>query len=111
MVRGARCGPSGRQGGGLPLLQGWARRSLWHTPYAQRPPSQAASHAAAPGEEEEASDAAPGAGGAAHQGSVPARLAPLWGPLGAGSPHSMAPAHPGDLAAEADPTAMPARDS
>ena len=96
------------------ILQGRTRRSPWHAPYAQRPPPEAAGHAAAPGEEEEASDAAPGAGGEAHQGSVPARLAPLtplWGPLGAGSPHPMAPAHPGDLAAPADPAAMPARDS
>ena len=74
------------------------------------PPPKAAGHAAAPGEEGEASNAAPGASGAAHQGSIPAGLAPLWPPLGAGSPHPMAPAHPGDLAAPADPAAMPARD-
>ena len=55
-----------------------------------------------------------GAGSAAQQGSIPAGLAPLappWAPLGAGSPHPMAPAHPGDLAAPADPAAMPMRDS
>ena len=96
------------------IHQGQARRSPWYAPYTQRPPPatpQAAGHAAAPGEEEEASDAAPGAGGAAHQGTIPATLAPLWAPLGTGSPHFMGPAHPGDLAAPADPAAMPARDS
>ena len=92
------------------LLWG-ARRSLWHAPYARRPPPQAAGHAEG---EEEAPGAAPGAGGAAQQGSIPAGLAPLatlWAPLGAGSPHPMAQAHPGDLAAPADPAAMPMRDS
>ena len=64
--------------------------------------------------EEEAPGAAPGAGGAAQQGSIPAGLAPLaplWAPLGMGSPHPMAPAHPGDLAATADPAAVLMRDS
>ena len=79
------------------------------------PPPQAVGHAAAPGEEGEASAAAPGAAhGTAHQGSIPAGLhplVPLWAPLGAGSPHPMAPTHPGDLAAPADPVAMPVRDS
>ena len=78
------------------------------------PPPKAAGHAAAPEEEEDASGAARGAVGAAHQGSIPPRLAPLaplWAPLGVGSPHRMAPAHPGDVAAPADPAAMPARDS
>ena len=96
------------------ILQGRARRSPWHAPYAQRLPPQAPGHAAATREEEKASNAAPAAGGAANQGSIPARLAPLaplWVPLGAGPPHSMAPAHPGDLAARTDPAAMPARDS
>ena len=106
-ARGARRSPSGTQGGGLPHHPG-AR------PIRPAPPPQAAGHAAAPGEEEEASEAALKAGGAAHQGSVPAKLAPLaplWAPVGAGSPHPMAPTHPGDLAAPADPAAMPIRDS
>ena len=93
------------------ILQGRARMSSWHAPYARRPPPQAAGHAEG---EEEAPRAAPGAGGAAQQGSIPAGLAPLaslWAPLGAGSPQSMAPDHPGDLAAPADPAAMPMRDS
>ena len=93
------------------ILQGRARRSPWHAPYARRPPPQAVGHAEG---EEEAPRAAPGAGGAGQQGSIPAGLAPLaplWAPLGAGSPHPMAPAHPGDLAAPADPAAMPMRDS
>ena len=91
--------------------KGRARRSPWHAPYAWRPPPQAAGHTDS---EEEAPGAAPGAGGAAQQGSIPvglAPLAPLWAPLGAGSPHPMAPAHPGDLAAPADLAAMPMRDS
>ena len=37
-------------------------------------------------------------------------MAPLWAPLGTGSPHPMAPAHPGALDAAADPAAMPMRD-
>ena len=53
-------------------FQGRARRSPLHAPYAQRPPPQAAGHAAAPEDEGEASGAAPGAGGAAQQGSIPA---------------------------------------
>ena len=93
------------------ILQGRARRSRWHAPYARRPPPEAASHTEG---EEEAPGAAPGAGGAAQQGSIPAGLAPLaplWAPLGTGSPYPMDPAHPGDLAAPADPAAMPMRDS
>ena len=35
---------------------------------------------------------------------------PLWAPLGTGSPHPIAPAHPGALAAPADPAAMLMRD-
>ena len=96
------------------ILQRRARRSPWHAPYASRPPPQAAGHALAPEDEEEAPGAALGAGGAAQQGSIPAGLAPLaplWAPLGAGSPHPMSPAHPGDLATPADPSAMPIRDS
>ena len=93
------------------ILQRRARRSAWHALYAQRPHPQAAGHVAAPGEEEEAADAAPGAGGAAQQRSIPAGLAPLWARLGASSPHPMARANPGDLAAPADPAAMPVRDS
>ena len=87
------------------ILQRRARRSPWHTPYARRPPPQAADHA--DGDEE-----AP-RGCAAQQGSIPgglAPLAPLWVPLGTGSPHPMASAHPGALAATADPAAMPMRD-
>ena len=88
-----------------------ARRSLWHALYAWRSPPQTAGHAEG---EEEAPGAAPGAGRAAQQGSIPAGLAPLtplWAPPGAGSPHPMAPAHPGDLDAPTDPAAMPMRDS
>ena len=87
------------------ILQGRARRSPWHAPYALRPPPQAADHADS---DEEARGAAPGTGGAAQQGSIPAGLAPmapLWAPLGTGSPQ------PGALAAQADPAAMPMRDS
>ena len=93
------------------ILQGRAQGSPWHAPYTRRPPLRAAGHADG---EEEAPGAAPGAGGAAQQGSIPAGLAPmasLWAPLGAGSPHPMAPAHPGDLAAPTDPASMPMRDS
>ena len=75
------------------ILQGRARRSPWHAPYARRPPPQAAGHAEGKGE---APGAAPGASGAAQQGSIPAGmapLAPLWAPLGTDSPHPMAPAH------------------
>ena len=93
------------------ILQGRARRSPWHAPYARRSPHQAAGHVDG---EEEAPGAAPWAGSTAQQGSIPvglAPLAPLWAPLGAGSPHPMAPAHAGDLAAPADPAAMPMRDS
>ena len=96
------------------ILRGRAQRFRWHAPYAQRPPPQAAGYAAAREDEEEAPGAALGAGGAAHQGSIPvglAPLAPLWAPLGAGSPHPMAPAHPGELAAPADPAATPIPDS
>ena len=75
------------------------------------PPPQAVGHVAAPGEEEEVSNAATGAGGAAHRGSIPAGLAPLWAPVGAGSPQPTAPAHPEDLAAPADPASMPVRNS
>ena len=92
------------------ILQGRARRSPWHAPYARRPPPQAADHADG---DEKGNRKAPGTGGAAQQGSIPgglASLAPLWAPLGTGSPHPMAPAHPGALAAAADPAAMPMRD-
>ena len=93
------------------ILRGRARRSPWHAPYARSPPPQAAGHTEG---EEDAPGAGPGVGGAAQQGSIPtelAPLAPLWAPLGTGSPHPMAPAHPGDLVAPADPAAMPMRDS
>ena len=92
------------------ILQGRAQRSPWHTPYARRPPPQAADHADG---DEEAPGAAPGTGGAAQQGSIPAGLAPLaplWALLGRSSPHPMAPVHPGALAARADPAAMPIKD-
>ena len=78
------------------ILQGRARRSPWHALYARRPPPQAADHADG---DEKAPKAAPGSSGAAQQGSIPAGLAPLaplWAPLGTGSPHPMAPAHPGE---------------
>ena len=92
------------------ILQGRARTSPWHAPYARRPPPQAADHADG---DEEAPGAGPGTGGAAQQGLIPAGLAPLaplWAALGTGSPHRMAPAQPGALAAPADPAAMPMRD-
>ena len=92
------------------IMQWRARRSPWHAPYARRPPPQAAYHADDDGE---APGAAPGTGGAAQQGFIPAGLvplAPLWAQLGTGSPHPMAPAHPGALAAPADPAALPMRD-
>ena len=92
------------------ILQGTARRSPWHVPYARPPPPQAADHADG---DEEAPGAAQGTGGAAQPGSIPAALAslaPLWAPLETGS-HPMAPAHPDALAAPADPAAMPMRDS
>ena len=41
------------------ILQGMARRSSCHAPYAHTPPPQAAGHAAALGDEEEAAEAAP----------------------------------------------------
>ena len=93
------------------ILQGRARRSPWHAPYARRPPPQAADHADG---DEEAPGAAPGTGGPAQQGSIPAGLdplVPLWAPLGTGSRHPMALAHPGAVAAPADPAAMLMRDS
>ena len=101
------------------ILQGRARRSPWHAPYARRPPPQAANRADG---DEEAPGAAPGTGSAAQPGSIPAGLAPLaplappaplaplWAPLGTGS-NPMAPAHPDALAAPADPAAMPMWDS
>ena len=99
------------------ILQGKARRSPWHAPYARRPPPQAAEDADG---DEGAPGAAPGTGGAAQPGSIPAGLAPLaplappapqsplWAPLGTGSADV---AHPDALAAPADPAAMPMRDS
>ena len=92
------------------ILQGRARRSLWRAPYARRPPPRAADGADG---DEEAPQTAPGTGSTAQQGSIPAGLAPLaplWAPLGTSSPHLMAPAHPGALAAPADPAATPMRD-
>ena len=92
------------------ILQGRAQSALWHAPYTRRPPPQAANHADG---DEEAPEAAPGTGCAAQQGSIPAGLAPLAplrAPLGTSSPHPMAPAHPGALAAPADPAALPMRD-
>ena len=92
------------------IIQGRAQRSPWHASYARRPLPQATDHADG---DEEAPGAAPGTGGAAQQGSIPAGLAPLaplWAPLGTGSPHPMAPAHPGALAAPEHPAAMPMRD-
>ena len=92
------------------ILQGRARRSPWHAPYARGPPPQAADHADG---EEEAPGAAPGTGGAAQQGLIPAGLAPLaplWAPLGTGSTYPMAPAHPGALDPQADQAATPMRD-
>ena len=101
------------------ILQGRARRSPWHAPYARRPPPQAADHADG---DEEAPGAALGTGGAAQPGSMsipgglaplaplapPAPRAPLWAPLGTGSADAV---HPDALAALANPAAMPMRDS
>ena len=99
------------------ILQGRARRSPWHAPYARRPPPRGADHADG---DEEAPGAAPGNGSAAQPGSIPVGLAPLaplappvpraplWAPLGTGS---AAAAHSDALAAPADPAAMPMRDS
>ena len=72
-------------------------QSPWHAPYAQRPPYQAPENVATPERGEEAADAVPGAGGAAHEGYISAGLASLWAPLGAGSPHHMFRHHPGTL--------------
>ena len=102
--------PVDNKEGASNILQGRARRSPWHALYTQRPPPQAADHA---DDEGEAPGAAPETGGAAPQGSIPAGLAPLaplWAPLGTGSRHPMARAHPRALAAPADPAAMPMRD-
>ena len=102
------------------ILQGRARRSPWHGLYARRSPPQAADHADG---DEEAPGAAPGTGGAAHPGSIPAGLAflvplappaplaPLWVPLGTGSNPMDHQGHPDAPAAQADPAAMPVRDS
>ena len=64
------------------ILQGRARRSPWHAPYARRPPPQAADHADGG---EEAPGAAPGTGGAAKPGSIPAGVGPP-GPPGTPGP-------------------------
>ena len=115
VARGARCSKKAASN----ILQGRARRSPWHAPYARHPPPQAADHADG---DEEASGAAPGTGGAAQPGSMsipaglaplaplapPAPRAPLWAPLGTGSADA---AHPDALAAPANPAAMPMRDS
>ena len=93
------------------ILQGRARRSPWHAPYARRVPPQAAGHAEG---KEEAPRGAPGVGGAAQQGSIPAGLAPLdplWAPAGSGIRTPLDPSTPRRLAAPADPAAMPMPDS
>ena len=77
------------------ILQGRARRSPWHAPYARRPTPKAADHADG---KEEAPRAAPGTGSAAQQGSIPAGLAPLApsvGPAGNGLPAPHGPGAPG----------------
>ena len=95
------------------ILQGRARRCPWHAPYTQHPAAQAPDNAAAPEGGKEAAHAAPGAGGAAHQGSISTGLAtaPPWAPLGPGSPHPMPQEPSGDLAAPAYPAAMYVRHS
>ena len=108
------------------ILHPKAQRSPWHAPYATRPPLPPASgDAAAPGKEEAAADAPPreeppltkpdtGDGGAALEGSILKGLtaAPLWAPLGVGSPDPLATAPCRDLVAPADPAAPPpVRDS
>ena len=108
VARGALCRPNRRQGGGLPYPPGTGKEVPVARPVRPAPPPPpGAGHVVAPGGEEEAANAAPGAGGAAHHRSIPARLAPLWAPLGAGPPHHMAMAHPGDLAPPADPAVTP----
>ena len=74
------------------ILQGRAPRSPWHAPYARRPPPQAADHADG---DEEGPRAAPGAGGAAQQGSIPAGLAPLGPSVGPAGNRLSAPHGPG----------------
>ena len=98
------------------ILQGSARRSPWHAPYARHSPPQAADHA---GSDDEAPGAALGTGSAGQPGSIPAGLAPLaplappapraplWAPLGTGSADA---AHPDALVAPANPAEMPMRD-
>ena len=110
VARSAAAAPVDDKEAASNILQGRAQRSPWHALYARRTPPQAANHADG---DKEAPRAAPGTSGAAQQGSILAGLAPLaplWAPLGTGSPHPMAPAHPGALAAPADPGAMPIRD-
>ena len=80
------------------ILQWRARRSPWHAPYAQRPPSQAAGHAAAPEDEEEAPGAAPPPrppGVQPIKGPSP-RDWPPWAPCGPPwdqTPHTPRPEH------------------
>ena len=76
--------PADDKEAGSNILQGRARRSPWHAPYAQRPPPQAVHHADG---DEEALEAALGTGGAAQPGSmsIPAGLAPP-GPPGSPCP-------------------------
>ena len=113
--RGTRCTlqpPADDKEAASNILQGRARRSPWHAPYARRPPPEAADHADG---DEKAPRAAPGTGGAAQPGSMsipaglaplaplahPAPRAPLWAPLGTGSADA---AHPDALAAPAKPS-------
>ena len=79
--------PVGNKEAASIILQGRTRRSPWHTPYAWRPPPEAAGDTE--GEE------APGAGGAAQQGSIPGGLAPLTpcGPRWERAPHTSWPWH------------------
>ena len=104
------------------IFQGRARWSPSHALYAQCHPSPGAGPRSGRGRGSGrrppkggtvANRCGPGLGHAALQGSIPAGLAtaPLWAPLGAGSPDPLAPAPARVLAAPADPAAMSMRDS
>ena len=76
------------------ILQGRALRSPWHAQHPHCAPPRGPDDVAAPEGGEEAAEAAPGAGGAIHQGCILRGLAPLWAPLEAVSPDPMVPAPP-----------------
>ena len=111
VARGARCSPGRREGGGLPHPPREGTEVPVACPVRPAPPTLGRWPRRRRGG---GTRSGPGSRRLAQQRSIPAGLAPLaplWAPLGTGSPHPMAPAHPGDLAAPADPAAMPMRDS